>query len=360
MQPTTSDPSHSPAPPGSDDLVRAARDGGVDAAFRPALDAAEALHRHMVRARVVSARMVALQRSEKVAFHHASLGEEAAVAGAVLAMRATDWVFPGAREWYATLARGLPLDAYVHHAFGSASDPAKGHAAPDHAPARAFNVVPPSGVVGAHLPQAVGAAWAAKIRGDDVAALALFGAEVSAGGDFHNALNFAGVFKVPIVLACRAPADARVASRAVAYGLANARVDGGDALAVFTVVKAALARAASGEGATLVEIVSPVLDRLGGDALTDAALVSSEVLDLGPADPLTRLRAALAREDRLAPGAHEAIAREASAELDAAVAAAERAGPPAPATIFDHVYAGVPAHLAAERERLAGTQRNGG
>ncbi|MBX3264629.1 MAG: thiamine pyrophosphate-dependent dehydrogenase E1 component subunit alpha [Labilithrix sp.] len=360
MQQTTPDPSQPPGPSGSDDLVRAARDGGVDAAFRPALDAGEALHRHMVRARVVSARMVALQRSERVGFHHASLGEEAAIAGAVLAMRATDWVFPGAREWYATLARGLPLDAYVHHAFGSASDPAKGHAAPDHAPARALHVVPPSGVVGAHLPQAVGAAWAAKIRRDDVAALALFGAEVAAGGDFHNALNFAGVFKVPVVFACRAPADARVVDRAVAYGLAGARVDGGDALAVFTVVKAALERAIAGEGATLVELVSPVLERLADGALTDAALVSSEVLDLGAADPLTRLRAALGREKRVEPGAHEVIAEEARAELDAAVSAAERAGAPSPATIFDHVYAGVPAHLAAERERLAGAQRNGG
>ncbi|MBX3210011.1 MAG: hypothetical protein KF764_33585 [Labilithrix sp.] len=362
MQHAALDPSQasSLASSGPDDLVRALRDGGLDASFRPLLDAGEALLRHMVRARVVSARMVALQRSEKIGFHHASLGAEAAVVGAVLAMRATDWIFPGAREWYAGPARGLPLDVYMHHAFGSAADPAKGHAAPDHAPARALHVVPPSGVVGAHLPQAVGAAWAAKIRREDVAVLALFGAEVAAGGDFHNALNFAGVFKAPVVFVCRAAAGERVVDRAVAYGLASARVDGGDALAVFAVVKAALARAVEGKGATLVEVVSPSLEPLEAGALDDAALAAGDVLDLGPADPLTRLRAALAREGRVELSARDAVVAEVRAELDAAVVAAERAGAPAPATIFDHVYAGVPAHLARERERLTGAQRNGG
>jgi len=331
----------------ADDLVRALRDDGVEASFRPALELGAALYRHMVRARVVSARMVALQRAERVGFHTSSIGDEAAIVGATLAMRATDWVFPGAREWYAALARGLPLTTYAHHAFGSAEDPAKGHAAPDHAPARAFNVVPPSGVIGAHLPQAVGAAWAARIEKDDVATLALFGAEVVEGGDFHNALNFAGVFKTPVVFVCRAKPAARIVDRAVAYGLASARVDGGDALAVLTVVEAALARAIRGKGPTLVEVVSPVLSRLA--SLDDAAFANGDVLDLGEDDPLTRIRKVLVREKRIELGAHETIAHEVGAELDAAIAAAERAGAPRPATIFEDVYADMPAHLAAQK-----------
>ena len=355
MQPTATDPSPAApaAPAPADDLVRALRDDGVEAAFRPALDAGAALYRHMVRARVVSARMVALQRAERIGFHTSSIGEEAAIVGAVLAMRETDWVFPGAREWYAALARGLPLATYVHHAFGSAEDPAKGHAAPDHAPARKVNVVPPSGVIGAHLPQAVGAAWAAKIKKENVAALALFGAEVAEGGDFHNALNFAGVFKAPVVFVCRTkPGKPPVADRGVAYGLASARVDGGDALAVLSVVRAALARATEahgGSGSTIGEVVSPVLSNL--PSLADAALASGDVLDLGEADPLSRLRRVLAREKRIELGAHETIAHEVGVELDAAIAAAERAGAPAPATIFEDVYAGMPAHLAAQQRR---------
>lgn len=348
MQPRATDlePAAPSAVAHADDPVVALRDDGVRAAFRPALDRGAELFRHMVRARVVSEKMVAVERSDRLAFHAASIGEEAAIVGAVLAMRASDWIFPGAREWYAALARGVPLARYVHHAFGSASDPAKGHAAPDHAPAREVNVVPPSGVIGAHLPQAVGAAWAAKIKKEDVATLALFGAEVAEGGDFHNALNFAGVFKAPVVFVARARPDARVVERAVAYGVASARVDGLDALAVYTVVKAALARGAEGRGATLVEVVLPALPTRGSERAA---------LGLGEDDPLTRLRALLTREGRIDPGAHEAIARDVGAELDLAIAAAERAGAPAPASIFDDVYAGLPAHLAAQRERLIKT-----
>lgn len=345
---------------GSDDLVRSERGGRVGEAFRQALSVGEALLRHMVRARVVSARMIALHRSEKIGCHCTSLGEEAAIVGAVLAMRATDWIFPGARAWYAGLARGLPLGVYVHHAFGSAEDPAKGHAAPDHVPARALHVAAPSGVVGAHLPQAVGAAWAAKIEGANVAALALFGAEVAASGDFHNALNFGGVFKAPVVFVCRAKADARVADRAIAYGLASARVDGADVLAVHAVVEAALVRAVEGRGPTLVEVVSPSLERLDAGPLDDAALASDDVLDLGAGDPIARLGALLAREGRASAGALKALADDVSAELDAAVRAAERAGAPARATLFEHVYADVPAHLTAEQQRRTDAQTKGG
>ncbi len=302
------------------------------------------LHRHMLRARVISARMVALQRAGKVGYHASSIGEEAAVVGAVLAMRDGDWVFPGVREWYAALARGLPVGTYVHHAFGSAEDPARGHAAPDHAPARAFRVVPPSGVLGAHLPQAVGAAWAAKIAKDDVATLALFGAEVAEGGDFHNAMNFAGVFKAPVVFVGRAAAGKGLVDRAVAYGLANARVDGSDVSAVHAVVRAALERATSGKGSTLVEVVSPkVTDLAGRD---DAAFERGDVLDLGPDDPIARTRRSLG------DGNDATILEDVRRELDAAVLAAERAGPPAPSTIFEHVYADVPSHLAAQRRTL--------
>lgn len=334
----------------TDDVVRAVRDDAVEPPFRAVLEHGTTLHRHMTRARVVSGRMVALQRAGKVGYHSASIGEEAAIVGSVLAMGEGDWIFPGARDWYAALARGMPLASYVHHAFGSAEDPAKGHSPPDHAPARKLNVVPPSGVVGAHLPQAVGAAWAAKIAKKDVAVLALFGAEVAEGGDFHNAMNFAGVFKTPVVFVCRSSTGKRVADRAVAYGLANARVDGGDALAVYAVVKAALARASEGLGATLIEVVSPPLASLA--SRDDEHFAPSELLDLGADDPIVRLGRVLTRESV----SHQTsvVVAEVEKELDAAIAAAERAGAPAAATIFDHVYAGVPAHLAAQRRILTG------
>jgi pyruvate dehydrogenase E1 component alpha subunit len=304
--------------------------------------------------------MVLLQRTEAIGFHSSSIGEEAAIVGASLAARKNDWVFPSVRDWYAALARGMTVDMYVHHAFGSASDPAKGHTSPDHAPARAQNVVPPSGVPGAHLPQGVGAAWAAKIKRENTVAIVLFSDQVMESGDFHNAMNFAGVFKAPVVFVCKSGGSSPrrippASERAISYGIASAKVDGSDALAVVTIVRQAVTRAAEGKGATIVEVVMPSFPNLAA-ALTDDVLQesepSSELFDLGPDDPLVRLRRTLTREklDGAMPSEVEAgILQHAHAEIDRAIEAAKRVGPPAGSTIFDHVYASVPAHLDEQR-----------
>lgn len=325
------------------DLLRSTReDGSVNPAFRGALVDALALYRHMVTLRLVSARMVDLQRGEKVAFHSSCLGEEGVIAAASLAARENDWVFPGTREWGAAIVRGLPVANYMHHAFGSGQDAAKGHSAPDHPPARRYRVAPASGISGAHVPQAVGAAWAAKIKNDDVAAIAIFDVAATSTGDFHNALNFAGVFKPACVFVCRTGGNrsprpdsfAAARDRAIAYGIASASVDGSDALAVLTIVRAALARAAlsgGAKGATLIEAVTQPL------AAPDA-------------DPLVRLKRVLEREKLLDAAANDAIGREIRAAIDAAVSVAERAGPPATSTIFEDVFAEVPAHLIAQKE----------
>jgi pyruvate dehydrogenase E1 component alpha subunit len=305
----------------------------------PATDQAAGVYRHLVRLRLVSARMVGLQRSDKLAFHSSSIGEESAIVGATLAARDGDWVFPGVREWGAALVRGLPLAAYVHQAFGTAADTAKGHATPDHPSSRRARVAPASGVLGAHLPQAVGCAWAAKIKKEDVVALALFGEDVTTSGDFHNAMNFAGVFRAPVVLVCRTRGAGKAVERANAYGVASAHVDGADVMAVVAEVRAAVARAAEGKGATLVEVVTrPATE------LTDGT-----VLALGAEDPLARLRASVADAD--------AIDAEVRAEIETAVAAAERAGAPPVRSIFEDVYAEVPAHLLAQAEEATSWRR---
>jgi pyruvate dehydrogenase E1 component alpha subunit/2-oxoisovalerate dehydrogenase E1 component alpha subunit len=293
--------------------------------------------RHVARLRLVSARMVLLQRAARIASHHAILGEEPAIVGATLATRETDWVFPGLRAWGAALVRGMSIADYVHGAFGSAAAAGRGHAPPDLVFSRALRVAPSSGVVGAHLPQAVGAAWAAKIRKDDVAAVALFDEAATMGGDFHNAMNFAGVIKAPCVFVCIHGGSTDVAAKAVAYGLAHARVDGMDAEAVRGIVGEALRRAADGKGATLVDAVTrPV------SVLDDAALASDDDLLRVAGEP---------------PAVDGAFVEEIRAELDAAVAAAEAAGAPLPRTIFDDVYASVPAHLEVQRAALGATGR---
>lgn len=301
-----------------------------------AIDALSLAHGHMVRLRLVSARLVLLQRSEKIASHHASIGEEAAVVGAALAARDGDWIFPGAREWGAALVRGVPIAEIVHQAFGSRAAKTKGHAPPDFLASRRARIAPASGVAGAHLAQAVGAAWAAKIKKDDVATLALFGLEATTGGDFHNAMNFAGVFKAPCVFVCRSRGDADVAGKAVAYGVASAKVDGMDVAEVRATVRAAIERAAAGRGPTLIEAVTrPVT------SLDDAALAGDAVLRAaGDAHPVD-----------------DGFVREVRRELDAAVEAAEAAGAPDAATLFDDVYAAPTTHLSNQKKELSTWRR---
>ena len=166
------------------------------------------------------------------------------------------------------------------------------------------------------------------------------------------------MFKPACVFVCRTDGAARstdarargadpFSTKAVAYGIANASVDGSDALAVLTVVRAALARAIEGKGATLVEAVTtPLAPALPESAWADAAAL----LAIGDTDPLVVLRTTLQRENLLDASAAEAITQEVRALIDAAVADAERAGPPATSTIFDDVYAQGPEHLTRQKE----------
>lgn len=328
-------------------------DGTIDPDRRSTLDAAVDLYRAMVHLRLLSARMVELQRQGTVPFHASSIGLEAVLAGATLASSAQDWLFPGVRAWGLAVLRGLGTEGYVHHAFGSAADPAKGRSAPDHPTAREGRVVPASGVAGAHLPAAVGAAWAARLRGDAIATLALFDDVVADGGDFHNAVNFAGVQKAPCVLFGHAVAAEEtgvpLAERAIAYGVAGARVDGTDALAVFDVTRAALDRARRGLGPTVVEGVVPSLVAQADAALGRGGFSSEAMLDLGPHDPIARLGDVLRREHLLATDAARVVADEVRAAIEAAVASAASAPKPPPASLFDDVYQTMPPHLAAQR-----------
>ncbi len=327
--------------------------GGKDVAPQTGLAAGRALYAHAARARLLSARMTFLQHAGRVAFHAACIGEEVAIAATAMALREGDWFFPGHREWAGALVRGIPTATYAHQAFGTAVDVVKGHGAPDHPASRARHVVPASGLIGAHLVQAVGAAWAARMRKDDVVTLAMFGTAAAATGDFHNAVNFAGVFKAPCVLVSRASRlgakKADLADRAAAYGVACASVDGGDGLAVLTLVREAVARAAAGKGATLVEVATERFTSLPDE------WSAPELLSLGAAgaDPLARLRAALERDGALDAAGHEALVAELRAEIDAAVAAAEGAARPPIASMFEDVYAELPAHLRAQAEEAS-------
>src|SRR5438445_13762568 len=156
------------------------------------------LYREMVRLRTLDERMMTLQRQGRVGFYGACTGQEAACIGSAYALEKSDWIFPALREGAAMLLRGFPLVPYIAQVFGNSGDLTKGRQMPSQQAAKVVNQVSWSSCIGTQLPHAVGAAWAAKLKGDKFVAMAFLGDGATSSADFHVAMNFAGVFRPPV------------------------------------------------------------------------------------------------------------------------------------------------------------------
>jgi 2-oxoisovalerate dehydrogenase E1 component alpha subunit len=293
-----------------------------------------------------------------------SLGEEAAILGATYALGDQDWIFPCYREFGSALMRGLPFQVFVDNMFGNANDTVKGRQMPDHYTCRAARWGSISSPVGTQITQAVGFAWAAKIKKEELATLVFFGDGATSSSEFHNGMNFAGVFKLPTILFCRnngwaisVPVERQTASKTfaqkgMAYGVHGVRVDGNDIFAVIAVTRQAVARARSGAGPTLIEALTY---RMGGHSTSDdpTRYRGSEALAPWAArDPIERLREYLVREGRHSPEADAEHQREVEQRLRRAVEIAEKTPPPSLESMFEDVYRKPPWHLVEQREEL--------
>ncbi len=320
------------------------------------------LYRSMLRLRTLDGRMLSLQRQGRVGFYGTATGQEAAIFGSAYALRPTDWVFPALREMGVALWRGTSLRDIVCQLIGNAGDVLLGRQMPCHFSDRRVHTVAWSSCIGTQLTHAMGAAWAAKIQGHDTVCAGYLGDGASSSGDFHAALNFAGVFKPPVVFICqnnqwaisvplsRQTASESIAVKAVAYGFEGVRVDGNDVLAVIQAVRRAVEKARSGGGPTLVECVT---FRMGGHSSSDDPTryrESSLVQEWERRDPVTRLKAFLTGRGLLQPGEEERWVEEINQEISAAVKEAESLPPPPIESIFNDVYARIPAHLREQME----------
>ncbi|MCS7107301.1 MAG: pyruvate dehydrogenase (acetyl-transferring) E1 component subunit alpha [Acidilobaceae archaeon] len=220
----------------------------------------------MVRARILDEWLLKMQRVGRVAIHAPNAGQEA-IAGAVMALREEDWLFPSYRELSAYIARGMSEEEIIDRAMANADDPLRGSEFAVYGNEK-YNIVPAPVPVGAQIPLAVGAAIAAKILGHKVVAMTIFGDGATSRGDFHSGMNFAGVFKAPVVLVIqnngwaislpsrRQTAAKTLAIRGVGYGVPGIRVDGNDIVAMYITALEAAERARAGEGPTLIEALT--------------------------------------------------------------------------------------------------------
>jgi pyruvate dehydrogenase E1 component alpha subunit len=328
-------------------------DGNLDSALEPTIAPHELkrLHRAMLLGRRFDERMLRLQRQGRIGTFAPIKGQEAAQIGSVAALRRTDWMVPSFRETASMLWRGWTMEKILLFFAGYLEG---GQPAPDQ---RDLPICIP---VATQLPHAVGLAYAAQYRGDDAVVMAYCGDGATSEGDFHEAMNFAGVWHVPLVFviqnnqwAISIPLKKQthsrtIAQKALAYGFPALQVDGNDLLAVHAATREAVERARRGEGPTLIECVTY---RLGVHTTSDDPTKyrsTEEVQAWERKDPLTRFAAYLQKRNLLDAGLDEAI----DAEIARAVSAFEAVGPPDPLAMFDCAYATRTAPLEVQRAEM--------
>lgn len=313
------------------------------------------MYRLMVFTRLWNAKALSLQRQGRMGTLASVRGQEAANVGMGVALEPDDWFCPSFRETGAQLARGLkPTDLYTYWA-GDESG-AK--------PVKESNTLPTCITVGSHLLHAAGIAWGAKMRGDKIAVLSSSGDGSTSQGDFHEGLNFAAVFKLPVVFAIQnnhwaisVPVEKQTATetlseKACAYGLGGFRVDGNDVLAVYLTVKRLLDKARSDYEPSLVELVTYRMD--DHTTADDASRYRTEEM-LEPwraKDPIDRVRKFLTAKHGWDEKQEADLVEECSQEVEQTVSEFEAAMLPHPTDMFNHTYAELPWHLREQKEEL--------
>jgi 2-oxoisovalerate dehydrogenase E1 component alpha subunit len=320
----------------------------------------------MVLTRTFDSQAVNLQRQGRIGFYVPTEGEEAALVGSALALRLEDWIFPDYRSSGVMITRGMKLETILAQLMANVDDHSKGRSMPSHWGSRALNIVPPSSPLCTQLPHAVGVALGAKMRGQKICTIAYFGDGGTSSNDFHSGLNFAAVFKTPTVFFCRnngyaisvpvtqQTATASLAVKAAAYNMEGVRVDGNDVLAVYTATLAAVEKARSGGGPTLIEAVTY---RLGAHSTSDDPTRyrdPAEVELMRTKDPILRFQRYLGQRG-LWDEQYEATLRQETLKLvKAAIARAEVLPQPGVRSLFEDVYAEITPGLRTEADELAG------
>jgi pyruvate dehydrogenase E1 component alpha subunit len=270
---------------------------------------------------------------------HLSLGQEAIAAGFGLAMRADDYTFATYRGHAHTLARGVPMTPILAELMGRANGLMAGKGGSMHLTSVEHGMMGSYAIIGAHLPIANGAAWSAQYRGTGQVAVCFFGDGTTNIGAFHEALNFAAIWKLPVVFVCEnnmymeytpiaavTAVEHPAADRSGSYGLDSIIVDGNDVDAVYAVARSALERARGGYGPTLVEAKTY---RHGGHSRADpgAYRPPDEVEQWMERDPVTTYRQRLL-DQGIAAGVLDDIDAEVRAAVEQATAEAMAGAPP--------------------------------
>lgn len=321
------------------------------------------LYRLIVLARVFDAKCIALQRTGQLGTYSSGLGHEATMTTIGYTMRPEDVLLPSYREGAAQLARGVRMAEIMLYWGGDerGSDFA--------GPRRDFPVCVP---VATHALHAVGVAYAMQYRGEPRVAVCVHGDGATSKGDFYEAMNVAGVLKLPVVFvvsnnqwAISTPrkaqsAAATLAQKAIAAGIDGEQVDGNDAIAVRYCMERALAKARSGGGPHLLEALTY---RLGDHTTVDDAKRYRDEREVERAwllEPVKRLRRFLDRDAGWTDRDEEALQTECAGKVERAVKDYLEIPAQPPEAMFDYLFATLPTRLQAQRDEVIGRGRHDG
>lgn len=304
---------------------------------------AKEFYRQMLRIRVFDRKAISLQRQGRIGTYAPYEGQEASQVGSAAALEENDWMFPTYRDHGAAMTFGHSLRNILLFWNGRNEG---------NIPPNGKRIFPPGIPIATQIPHAAGVAFAEQKKGTANAAIAYFGDGATSEGDFHEGLNFASVFKAPVVFfnqnnqyAISVPIHKQmntktIAQKALAYDIPGIRIDGNDIFIVYFETLKALKRARKGEGPTLIEAVTW---RYGAHTTADDPSKyrdqSESSIRRQETDPIFRLERWMKNEGIYEEKWVQAAEEEAAAEIDQAVAEMEKFPPADPAAIFDHVFA---------------------
>ena len=309
--------------------------------------------RRMLRIRLFEERAIDIHSASRIPGPlHTSIGQEAEIVGACMALRDDDYMTGNHRSHGHPIGKGVDLKVLMAELLGKRTGVCRGKGGSMHLAAFFAGSLGESGIVGAGMPVAAGAGLSAKLRGTDQVCLCFFGDGAANCGPFHEALNLAAIWKLPVVYLCenngyavtspqaQTTAIQNIAQRATSYDIPGVIVDGQDVLAVYEAVTTAVAHARAGRGPTLIEAKTYRYQdhaQFGGLKLR-AYRADTEVQRWQTRDPIELFRVHLLRTEQLSDAEFEGIKKTVHAEVDVAVSFAEDSPVPEAAELLEDLY----------------------
>jgi pyruvate dehydrogenase E1 component alpha subunit len=352
----------------SKELLQILNPEGILVGEDPGLSKTEVVDAYcnMVLTRILDEKLIGLQRQGRMGTYVSCSGQEASQIGSVLALaKDKDWIFPMYRDMGMIIQAGVPVDQLINRMFGNSADIALGRDLPNLYAWKEKRIVSFAAPIASHVPLATGFAMAAKLSKDDSVCVATFGDGATSSAEFHVAMNFAGVYKAPIVFICennqyaisvpvsQQTASESIAIKAVAYGFDGVRVDGNDLFGVYSAVKKAVDKARKGMGPSLVECSTY---RMGSHSTADdwkKYRSNEEVESWKKRDPIQRMKHYMIDALKVWNEEEDAKLRsEIETKISGAISSGENIPPPKPDTMFNDVYSSVTRNLEEQRKEM--------